>query len=313
MYHQSIEYLDHQPPSHYTLDFEPHLYNQESFLQLKNYSIQSFYATDRNRQTVIARIHFAILSSGDNTRKAVSLPELPFGSLEYSTDFTLDQLQSFISYVKEQLAFRKVTTIEIRDCIPEYRGDYGISLQQGLLHQGFSILEKQDNHHIPVDAVPLRDKVHTMEVRRLKKCESAEFTFRQEPLTNTSSIYQFILECRAAKSQSLSLSLEELLHMTYRFPQAYQLFAVYDQARLIAASLAILVNERSIYNFYPASHLDYQPFSPMVFLLKNLYNLSWQRGVQLIDLGTSISPSLAAFKTHVGGMLSHKKTYYLEV
>ena len=308
MSHVSIEYTDRCPPPHYSLAFKPFLYNQESFLQLKNYSVRSFYATDRKRQTVLARIHFALQPSPDGF-KAVSLPELPFGSLEYSAYFMQDHLQLFIAYVKDQLASQQVTTIDIRDCIPEYRSDHGISLQQALLHQRFSILEKQDNHHIPVDATSFADKIHRMEVRRLKKCERAGFTFRQESLTELASVYQFIIECRAAKSQSLSLSLEGLMHMTRLFPQAYQLFAVYDRELRIAATVAIFVNERVMYNFYPASHQHYQKFSPMVFLLQQLYELSWQRGIKLIDLGTSISSSLTTFKTRVGGVLSCKRAY----
>ncbi len=309
----SIDYIYGSPPTHYSLGFESSLYNREDFLYLKDYPIQSFYAVDQKRQSIEARIHFTIRKQKDGSLRAISLPELPFGSLEYSTLLPTGQLAGFLNFVCEKLANQKVTSLEIRDCVPIYRYDSADLLPQILQNQGFTMIEQVANHHIPVDQKPFIEKVHVMQKRRLRKCIRSGFTFQAQPLSELASVYNFIHQCRAERGWGLSLSLGQLTDLAEKFSDRYQLFSVVDQnQRMAAATVAVQINRNILYNFYPASPICYRSFSPLVYLLQQLYNFAREKKFRWIDLGISTTESLKNFKTRVGGVLSHKKTYLLE-
>ncbi|MGB3585291.1 MAG: hypothetical protein WBA23_02070, partial [Tunicatimonas sp.] len=145
-----FNFVDGSRPTGYSLAFEPFLYNQENFLALKNYPVQSFYAVNHQRRSVEARIHFVIREQEDGTLRAISLPELPFGSLEYSRSLTEDQISDFLRFVQTILAQRHVQSIEIRDCVPAYRTDHSI-IYQALQKSHYHTSEEQVNYHITVN------------------------------------------------------------------------------------------------------------------------------------------------------------------
>lgn len=313
MANTSVEYIFGCPSSHYDLAFEPCLYNQEAFLRLKDYSLQSFYAINRQQKRAEARVHFTTRKQVDSVIRAISLPELPFGSLEYGAHITSEQLSDLLNFVYENLTKDKVTSLEIRDCAPVYRCDTADLLPQLLQSQGFTVKEQKVNHHIPVDAKPFLEKIHAMQKRRLRKCVRAGFTFRAEPLTKLVSVYKFIQQCRAERGWSLSLSLEQLAGLVEKFPERYHLFSVVDQnQRMAAATVVVQVNKNILYNFYPASPIRYSSFSPLVYLIYQLYDFASHRQFRYIDLGISTTESLKNFKSRMGGVLSYKKTYLLQ-
>jgi hypothetical protein len=72
-----------------------------------------------------------------------------------------------------------------------------------------------------------------------------------------------------------------------------------------------------LYNFYPASPLAYNSFSPVVLLNEGLHAFGRASGLALLDLGTSTLPtglnsSLLQFKRHLGGILSLKLSFEWE-
>jgi len=89
---------------------------------------------------------------------------------------------------------------------------------------------------------------------------------------------------------------------------------------MLAATVVVIVNKKIAYHFMPASHVDFQDyrkFSPMVFLVENLYKWCQENSIVTLDLGTSyvemkMKTSLAQFKENIGGKpseaLSWQKT-----
>jgi hypothetical protein len=110
----------------------------------------------------------------------------------------------------------------------------------------------------------------------------------------------------------------QLTELFRLFPNNHFLFSVRDAAGEWAAlTVAIQVNERVLYNFYPASPLSYNAFSPVVMLNEGLHAFGRASGLHLLDLGTSSLPtglnqSLLQFKRHLGGILSLKLTFEWE-
>lgn len=309
----SVEYTSTHPPAHYSLAFEPYLYNQGSFLQLKKYEVQSFYAVDHKKKAIVARIHFAVEASPDGSLCAISLPQLPFGSLEYSVDMTLAQLSNFVAFVCDQLAQRGVTSVEIRDCISAYRVDEAKLLHQVLPEQGFSVREKAINHHISVDEKPFSEKIHRMEAKRLRKCHRHGFTFRQESSEKLKDIYFFLSNCRAERGWQLSMNLNDLQKAVTASKETYCFFSIYESDKRIAASLIVNVNHCISYDFYHDALQSYNAYSPTVLLLEGLYNFCQREKIKLLDLGTSASSGTSVFKGHVGGKIARKLTFQINL
>jgi hypothetical protein len=179
---------------------------------------------------------------------------------------------------------------------------------------GYRVTLAELNNHLPLNQ-DFEARLHPSERRRLAKCQRHGFHFEQEPLFFLPKAYDFLRRCREEKGQHLSLSEERLTELFRLFPNNHFLFSVRDGAGEWAAlTVAIQVNERVLYSFYPASPLSYNAFSPVVLLNQGLHAFGRASGLQLLDLGTSTLPtglnqSLLQFKRHLGGILSLKLSF----
>ncbi|WP_160328188.1 GNAT family N-acetyltransferase [Solirubrum puertoriconensis] len=157
-------------------------------------------------------------------------------------------------------------------------------------------------------------RLHPSERRRLHKCLRHGFRVEQEPPLLLPLAYEFLRRCREEKGQTLSLTQEQLMDLFRRFPREYLLFSVRDAAgEWVALTVAVLAGRGVLYNFFPASPLQYNSFSPVVLLNAGLHAFAQASGLRLLDLGTSTLPtghneSLLRFKRHLGGVFSLKLT-----
>ncbi len=307
---KSLHFIAEKSPLSYPLNADTYLYNREEFLQLKEESYGhplTFYAL--LGEVAVARAHFFLVKQDDGKLEAISIPASPFGSVEYNKRLTTENLTAFVSYIKHELIEKSAKTIIIKNHIAAYQAIGHADLHTILLDENFQIQEELVNHHIVVDRKALFPKMNAMEVRRVRKCQRAGFVSVHEPLSSLKKIYEFISECRAEKGWELSMQWQDIEHLVSLFPENYLLFTVQDQENIIAATIAVLVNDHVLYNFYPASRASYQQFSPMVMLTSALYQHCQQAKINLLDLGTSLTPGLQKFKQNMGGTASLKRTY----
>lgn len=305
--------IEHEPEA-YPLRAATYLYNNKVYLQSKERTLGkplTFYALQG--EVAVARIHFFLTRQPNGEVEAISIPASPFGSFEYSSALSTQTLTEFVGYIKDHLLAQYADRIIIKDCIPVYREDGEYDLQEILMNSGFWMQEELVNHYIIVGHEPLSRKIHTMEMRRLKKCYTAGFTFSQEGPDSQKEVYNFIRTCRAEKEWNLSMRWDEIKQIVSLLPQHYLFFTVREQEKIVAATIAVLVNNQMLYNFYPASRMSYNPFSPAVMLISGLYQYCQQSNIKILDLGTSPTLSLQKFKEHLGGVLSYKRTYQYSV
>lgn len=182
------------------------------------------------------------------------------------------------------------------------------------LRAGFHITHPDPNHHITIDEKSFEQRIHAMERRKLHKAIEQGIVFRKEDADAIGKVYAFIQSCREERQQPLNISLEALQKAIETLPNAYKVFTVKAGEELIAVSITILVNGSIAYNFLPASSIEFNPLSPMVFLLKNLYEWCQAKNIKMLDLGISAvnnvpQYSLIAFKERIGGEAGLKCTY----
>jgi hypothetical protein len=245
--------------------------------------------------------------------------QAPFGAVQLASGLASDIVLAFLRRVQQELKARGVRQVQVRSYPFAYDPAGSALLTQALTQLGARITLAELNNHLELLEAGFEARLHPSERRRLHKCRRAGFQFEQEPPLLLPAAYDFLQQCRAEKGQHLSLTLERLQQLFRLFPQDHFLFSVRDGSGTWAAlTVAIRVSGQILYNFYPASPLAYNVFSPVVLLNEGLYDFARANGMHRLDLGTSSLPegpnhSLLQFKRHLGGVLSLKLTFAWEL
>ncbi|TGE24678.1 hypothetical protein E5K00_05555 [Hymenobacter aquaticus] len=295
------------------LAFEPFLYLTPAHLNLQRLDGQvlACYLEDQHRQQTVAQLH----AFGEAGRDEARSPwQAPFGGVQLLDDLPAAVLLAFLAEVEQQLARRGWPHLHLRSYPFSYDPAGSARLAHALQQRGYRVALAEINHHLPLHA-DFRARLHPSERRRLRKCQQQGFVFEQETPLYLPLAYEFLSRCRREKGQALSLSLERLQELFRLFPQDHFLFSVRTPAGEWAAlTIAIRVSSRVLYNFYPASPLAFNTFSPVVMLNEGLHAFGRANGQTLLDLGTSTLPeglnqSLLQFKRHLGGVPSLRLTF----
>jgi hypothetical protein len=295
----------------YLPGFPRYLYNEPEYLQLQTkIKPTSFFIIKEKETKILANIHFFLSEEG--TAKSPFLS--PFGSLEFTQHLDLKILFTFVNYFLEQLKTLHVKSVFIKSFPFAYNEENSVKLFHALLEAGFQINKSELNHHLEVSRSGFKKDLHKMELRKLRKSEEARLEFHQEPAEKLPEIFTFIKQCRIERNQNLSMELEDLEALFHKFSDHYYLFTAKDQENIAAGTIVVKVNDQIWYSFYPASSIQYNHLSPLVFLYQNLLK-NLPVGVEIFDLGTSYVNSqpnygLIKFKERIGGIASLKLTYH---
>ena len=301
------------------LAFEPFLYLTPAHLALQPHTggQLGFYLEDERHAATVAIFH--VFVDETDTSMAHSPWQAPFGAVQLASGLAPATVVAFLQRVQQELKEQGVKQLQVRSYPFAYDTGGSTLLTQALLQLGARVTLAELNNHLEPTELGFEARLHPSERRRLQKCRRAGFQFEQEPPLLLPAVYDFLRQCRAEKGQILSLSLERLQELFRLFPQDHFLFSVRDANGAWAAlTVAIRVSGQILYNFYPASPLAYNVFSPVVLLNEGLYAFAHANNMRLLDLGTSTLPegpnhSLLQFKRHLGGVLSLKLTFAWEL
>ncbi|QHJ06633.1 GNAT family N-acetyltransferase [Hymenobacter busanensis] len=246
--------------------------------------------------------------------RAVSLDQAPFGGPDLlSSAVPLAVVRAWIAATEGEMRARGARHCMLRLPALAYAPPAIARVAEALRLSGYRTVLAEVNNHLPF-AEAYETRLHPSERRRLHKCQRHGMRVEQEPRLLLPLAYAFMRRCREEKGQALSLSEAQLTELFQRFPNNYFLFSVRDAAGEWAAmTVAVLVGNGVLYNFYPASPLHLNAFSPVVLLNAGLHAFGQASGLRLLDLGTSTLPtglneSLLRFKRHLGGVPSLKLT-----
>lgn len=296
------------PPNPFPYYFEPFIFLTPAYVGLQTCQQRfDFYLLDVKLKRVVALMQLFI-----DGEKAVSPCRAPFGAVQLGEGLPASVLYNFLALVRGFAEKKGLKEIHIKSYPFAYAPQQSALLTNTLLQLGFVVALSEVNHHIPVSETAFEARIYPAAARRLAKCRRSGFAFQQEEARFLPEIYNFIAACRREKNQDLSLQLPALQAFFNRFPENYHIFTVRDGAgKLAAATVAVRINSEILYNFYPASPLAYNLFSPVIMLNAGLYDYCRSHGYKMLDLGTSSLPegpnySLMKFKKHIGGEVSLK-------
>lgn len=269
----------------------------------------SFHILHEKYPLVLASTHFHVYDGVAN-----SPLKSPFGSIEFSEDLSLITMFRFIEFVTSRLKVLGAKKIVIKACPDEYQPLKAPILHTFLFNQGFRVVSAEIGSVIRISPARFDAGLDEMEKRKLRKAIDAGLVFKEIPHDQLSETFLFILACRRFKGYSLSMTLPELKETVKEFEKSFVLFGAFQGEKLTAASISILVNEKILYNFYPAHSSEFDSISPLVFLISNIYGYCQRRKIELLDLGTSAldgKPNfgLLDFKLRLGAHPTQKFTF----
>lgn len=293
--------LHESPVEGVELAFGQFLYNSPSFLKVNNnLPKRDYYLFNRGSNKYEAHVVFSI-----HGNEALSPLNAPFGGIELSMNISTSALNWFLTNVEHSLLLSGVKEIRVHQAPDNYQANE--LLNDVFLESGYEIIQERVYHGIDINEVPLSEKMESMQRRRLKKCKEAGFPFKKYAKNELAAAFEQIDRWRTAAEKSLSMTWADLHNSSKRNPHAYHAFGIENEHGLmIAGAIVVRVNEKVIYNFFPAHYDAYNQFSPMVMLMDGIYEWGRKNGYEHYDLGTSyvhkkVNSSLRLFKERMGG------------
>ena len=303
----NVRLLEGAVPTGFKLGYDESLFNSEVHRNIQSPGgWHSFHLLKMDKKKVMASVHFCV------AKGVASSPALaPFGSFEMSPALSTAQLFDFIAFVEGQLLRHGAKKIVVK-CPPQHynTGPHNI-LSVLLFNHQYKARNAEIGAVIQVAKAPFTDRLDPWEKRKLKQGAKAGLKCTAVPLGHLHEIYHFILACRKERGQHLSMAFEALLGTVEKLKSRFVLFGVYHKGVLVAASIAIRVNKKVLYNFYSAHSQSSNPLSPVVFLIGEMYDWCGKHHIELLDLGTSAlhgkpNFTLVDFKLRLGATPSMK-------
>ncbi|GAB3847456.1 hypothetical protein GCM10028822_08900 [Hymenobacter terrigena] len=302
---------------HLPLAFESFLYLRPAHQALQEAAgpVLSFYLEDPAAGCTVAQLHVALGAAADEAR---SPAQAPFGGVQLAPGLPLSAIHYFLDAAEAELRQRGVRRLALRGYPFAYNPSGAALLAEALRQRHYRVALAEQNYHLD----PARDyetHLHPSERRRLHKCRRAGLHFEQEPPFLLPAAYEFIQACRQERGQALSLPLARVQELFRRFPREHFLFSVRQaDGEWAALTVAIQVDNQVLYNFYPASPLRCNSFSPVVMLNEGLHAFAQASNMAVLDLGTSTldsgpNASLLRFKRHLGGVAGLRLSWEREL
>jgi hypothetical protein len=269
----------------------------------------TFYLLQLKSQSVVAKFSGYL---SDN--QFVSPARAPFGGLEFDSNLNLEVLHWFWQQIEQFLQKHLVKTIQIKSYPAAYAPDNSAHISHLFLQNGFQIIQTDLNYHLNISLLGFENYLHPNEIRQLRKCKKANFSFELWQNPDLAFVHQFIETARTRKGYPMSLDFLAFQDLFARFPADFQVFRVKNQSEIIALTVTVRVNENILYNFYPADEAKYLNFSPLVLLHQGLYDYALANRYQILDLGiatenTEPNFGLIQFKRKLGCKVSLKLSF----
>ncbi len=259
-----------------------------------------------------ARIYFSRIGES-----LISLDRAPFGGFVLVPDLKKDDLLPCLEKILSWSRSHGATTVIIRSFPDAYHPESSALIAETLLAKSYNILYRDITQVIDMK----RGDVPELGVdkkRRIRTAEAKGFQFRSLSLDWLEKSYALIVQSRVDKDYPITMTLGMLQQMFMLFPNEYMLFGVFDNDRLIAASVTIQVNPEVLYCFYIGDDLDYRSYSPVTFLVNGIYGFCKVHQFRVLDLGLStdkgtLNKGLYRFKKTFGAVDSYKLTFVRQI
>ena len=298
------------------LAFAPWLFAQPAHQALQGAGPVLGFFLENTAQGTTDAVFYALLNA--EARTARSPGQAPFGGVQAAPGLPPAAWHGFLAAIETALAGHGIRHLRLRPPAFCYHPGPAAAQAEALRQRGYRVALAEQNYALHL-ARPYAPHLHPSERRRLAKSYRHGLRFEQEPPLLLPLAHAFIAACRAERGQAPPLPLARLQALFEAFPHEHFLFSVRQPDGAWAAlTVAIGVDARVLYNFYPASPLRCNGLSPAVMLTEGLHHFARANGFAVLDLGTSTLPdgpnaSLLRFKRHLGASAGLRLTWEREI
>lgn len=278
--------------------FDAFLFLQAQHLLLqKGENVWIIYAVEKQKVTLLMSVFI-------EKQRACSPLRMPFGGIMASEGTSYQQIEQFIDFVLAFCQEKSVKNLQITSYPFSYAPNVSVICTHVFLQKGFRIISNELTHFLFVEK-DFQTYLHLSARRRLKKCKNNGFIFEHWQKPDLAFVYDFVAANRRRKNYPISMNYEAFEQTLQSFPNNYRVFVLKKGAEIAALTVAVVINNEILYNFYPADSENYLSFSPMIMLLEGLYQFAQQQGFRILDLGISTDKSvpnygLIRFKENMG-------------
>lgn len=287
-------------PQGYSFEFEPVFYGTPSFQESNNALPQvHYYLVDNHYHKVFAHIAFSIEEG-----TAFSPVKAPFSGYEFSHRLSAEERMFFLIETERRLKVLGVEAIQVSQA-PSFFNEQTEKQNADFEFMNYKSVAKRVYHSIAVNDVPLVDRMHDMERRKVRKSEQASLNFQVLEPSDLEKVFAFVKLQRDLKGYDFSMTWEQLRDAAALSPDKYVPAVMLADGRIAAATIAIRESQSVLYNFAPAHAPAFSEFSPVVALVNELYGWCKVQSVAWLNLGTSYlddapNKPLIQFKERLG-------------
>ena len=295
-----------EKPEGYLYAFEESLFHKTAHLELQGKKWLSYYIIHDKKKLIQGHVFFHV-----EGKKANSPFRASFGGIELISSLDTRIIWQFIEHYEDDLKSRGIE--EIKMVYPSLIHNLnGYSKVFDLLNKRkYSISLWETGACVKVDKEPFEQLMKYNEKKRFRKSKKEGFVEKLLPHSGAEAIYNFIKECRDKKDQELSMNFAQFQKTVDTFPDQFIFFALLHEEKIIAASVSIELKSSILYDFYHAHDESYDHISPVLHLADFIYRYCQNKGIKLIDFGTSAiddQPNfpLLHFKERMGNLFTPK-------
>lgn len=290
-------------PEHHLLDNSTtekiidNLFHSWEYFNLHRKNNGHFYEWSK-KGTVVGHVHFTEIQAGIWRSPARGT----FSGFHFANNLKLEDQFQFYDEVENALKTEGAKELEIL-LPPMSHSTMEFSNQIYLLHsKGFEISRCDLNYSLNIDERDFFSHISYGNQKRLRKSAAERLKASQLDHSFLPQVYETLAINREGKGNTLSMTLEQLQEMVTTFPDKFQLFGVWDNSILAAASICIRISPDILYVFYWGDIPGYSNTSPVVTIAENIYNYCHDNKIKLMDIGTSTINEVANF-----GLINFKK------
>lgn len=298
----------------YKYSGEQYLYNIPEYVNLwDDFKNSTFLIVHSKKPKIAASISFQIKGNS-----AVSMATAPFGSISLFDEVDFDILSDFLNYIETQLRSRGVQNIKIKHYPGIYHPLSNEKVISTIALSGFRTSSIDINQIIEITSQSFESIIHPMELRNLNKAKKEGIIFTEHPNTEAKIVFNSIDTFRRARDIPVNIELNSLMKLIDLFPLNYKFFSASMNNEMVAATICVKVNNSILYNFLPAHHSSFNMYSPLVFLIENIYQYASDNRIKHMDLGVSSlnnnpQKGLIRFKERLGSKSLSKLTFIKEI
>ena len=171
------------------------------------------------------------------------------------------------------------------------------------------------NYHLKISSVDdFLNGLGQTKRKFIRRLNSSGAEFLEVGKEKIETVYSVINKNRAAQGYPMTMPLASIVDLVERFEDDLRLFAVTLEGQVIASAICIQATPKYLYVFYWGELPDFREKSPVLLLVKKIVEFCSDRGIEIMDIGTSSVNSvpnmgLCEFKDSLGCLVTQKLKY----